>query len=77
MVYLFNPFVGELFAEVIERLIAWVDRTGRRLQVVYASPTEHDLLPATGRVREHSPKGLLARIRQQGSIRRYEIAAQA
>lgn len=77
MVYLFNPFVGELFAEVVERLIAWVDRTGRRLQVVYASPTEHDLLLATGRVREHSPKGLLARIRDQGSIRRYEIAAQA
>ena len=49
--YLFNPFGGEVFAAVIARLIASVDRNPRRLRIVYGNPVEEAALLATGRVR--------------------------
>lgn len=46
-----NPFQGETFATVIERLLASVDRRPRRLRIIYRNPIEHEILMATGRVR--------------------------
>ena len=49
--FFFNPFRGEIFASVIERLMASVDRRPRRVRIVYRNPAEHEFLMATGRVR--------------------------
>ena len=49
--YLYNPFGGEVFATVIDRLIASVDRNPRRLRIIYGNPQEEAALLATGRVR--------------------------
>lgn len=46
-----NPFTGTIFATVIERLLASVDRNPRRLRIIYRNPVEHDLLLSTGRIR--------------------------
>jgi SAM-dependent methyltransferase len=51
VVHLYNPFTGNTFATVIDRLLASVDRRPRRLRIVYANPVEHEQLMATGRVR--------------------------
>jgi len=49
--FFFNPFTGELFASVIDRLLASYDRHPRRLRIIYRNPLEHERLIATGRVR--------------------------
>jgi hypothetical protein len=49
--FFFNPFRGEVFATVIEHLLASVDRRPRRLRLIYRNPTEHELLLRTGRLR--------------------------
>jgi len=49
--FLYNPFRGQLFATVVERLLASFDRRPRRLRIIYRNPTEHERLIATGRVR--------------------------
>ena len=49
--YLYNPFGGEVFRTVIDRLIASVDRHPRRLRIIYGNPEEEAALLATGRVR--------------------------
>ena len=49
--YLYNPFTGDTFATVADRLLASVDRRPRRLRIVYRNPVEHERLLATGRVR--------------------------
>jgi SAM-dependent methyltransferase len=46
-----NPFVGHIFATVVDRLIASVDQAPRRLRIIYFNPVEHERLMATGRVR--------------------------
>jgi SAM-dependent methyltransferase len=46
-----NPFTDDVFATVIHRLMASVDRRPRRLRVIYRNPVEHELLMSTGRVR--------------------------
>ena len=46
-----NPFRGETFATVIDRLVASVDRHPRRLRIIYRNPVEHEVLMSTGRVR--------------------------
>jgi hypothetical protein len=46
-----NPFVGHIFATVVDRLLASVDRAPRRLRIVYFNPVEHERLLATGRIR--------------------------
>lgn len=50
-VYLYNPFQGQVFTSVVEKLLASVDRNPRRLRIIYRAPMEHELLLATGRVR--------------------------
>jgi hypothetical protein len=76
IVYLYNPFVGELFAGAMERLIALVDRRQRGSRLIYVKPTEHERLLATGRVGElPPPRGWMARLRgvPPSQLRRYEI----
>jgi SAM-dependent methyltransferase len=51
IVYLNNPFRGEIFRAVIAKLIVSVDRHPRRVRIVYSNPVEHEALMATGRFR--------------------------
>lgn len=51
VVFLNNPFRGEIFAAVIERLIASVDRSPRPVTVIYFNPVEEAFLLGTGRFR--------------------------
>lgn len=51
MVFLYNPFRGEIFATVIERLLQSVERNPRPLRIIYANPVEEQLLLGTGRIR--------------------------
>lgn len=50
VVFMYSPFIGELFAQAIERIFASYDRNPRTLHLVYAFPWEHNRLLATGRV---------------------------
>lgn len=45
-----NPFRGATFAEVINRLLASVDRNPRELRIVYGNPIEEPFLLSTGRI---------------------------
>lgn len=49
--YFFNPFYGDVFHRVVEKLLQSYDRNPRKLQIVYANPVEHTYLISTGRVR--------------------------
>jgi precorrin-6B methylase 2 len=51
VVFLFNPFGGDVLEQFAARLAAWSDRTGRTLRIVYQNPTEEAVLTASGRVR--------------------------
>lgn len=51
VVFLNNPFRGETFATVMERLIATVDRNPRPVTVIYFNPVEEAFLLSTGRFR--------------------------
>jgi SAM-dependent methyltransferase len=51
IVYLADPFSGDIFSAVVAELIAHVDRTRRPLRVVYYEPREEHRLLATGRAR--------------------------
>lgn len=50
VVFLYNPFDGATFAQVVERILASVDRAPRRLRILYGNPREEAALLATGRV---------------------------
>ncbi|GAA3243395.1 class I SAM-dependent methyltransferase [Pseudonocardia petroleophila] len=47
--FLYNPFGGEVFANVVHRLIESADRAPRTLRVIYGNPVEEEALLATGR----------------------------
>lgn len=49
-VFLYSPFIGELFQQSMKRLFASYDRAPRPLRLVYDYPWEHDWLMSTGRV---------------------------
>lgn len=51
VVFLYNPFQGEVFASVIGKLLESVDRRPRRVRVIYLFPTELEYLRSTGRFR--------------------------
>ncbi len=42
VVFLYNPFGGEVFSSVLKRLIEAADRAPRQLHLVYAHPFEHE-----------------------------------
>lgn len=52
VVFLYNPFRGDVFSVVLSHLLASVDRKFRPLRVIYANPVEHDMLLAAGRFRQ-------------------------
>lgn len=49
--FLYNPFQGEIFATVIERLLQSVERNPRPLRIIYVNPVEERLLLDTGLIR--------------------------
>lgn len=48
-IYMFNPFRGEVFRSVLQRVLESLDRRPRRLTLIYANPTCAAELLATGR----------------------------
>lgn len=48
--YFYNPFVGDVFHNVVKGLIESFDRHPRQLRILYVHPHEHDYLLSTGRV---------------------------
>ncbi|MDQ3276287.1 MAG: methyltransferase domain-containing protein [Actinomycetota bacterium] len=51
VVFLYNPFRGETFAQAVDAVLASVDRNPRRMRIVYVNPCEEQALLGTGRVR--------------------------
>ncbi|MGH3764801.1 MAG: methyltransferase domain-containing protein [Pseudonocardiaceae bacterium] len=49
--FLYNPFQGEIFATVLERLLQSVERNPRPLRIIYVNPVEERLLVGAGRIR--------------------------
>jgi SAM-dependent methyltransferase len=49
-IFMFNPFFGYTFRDVLSRIFDSYDRNPRRLHIVYEHPWEHDWLVSTGRV---------------------------
>lgn len=76
VVYLSNPFLGPIFASVIGRLLATVDRNPRRLRVVYFNPIEEGLLLEAGFRVAKTIRGLrpTAEWSRSNSTRLYEIS---
>jgi Methyltransferase domain len=76
VVYMHNPFYGEIFKAVLANLIASLDRRPRRLRLIYKQPVEHDLVVGSGRfVPTHARRPLIERLRDSGDrglIRVYE-----
>ena len=50
IVYLYNPFLGEVFQHMVEQLEASVDRNPRDLRIIYLAPREEQRLLASSRV---------------------------
>jgi SAM-dependent methyltransferase len=50
VIFMFNPFIGQTFYGVMERILASYDRNPRILHIVYEYPWEHDELLSTGRI---------------------------
>ena len=57
VVYLNNPFTGDVFRTVMERLVASQERRPRRLLVVYANPREESVLHELGFRRVRALRG--------------------
>ena len=49
--YMFNPFMGETFRQVLQNVAESLDRRPRRFQLIYVNPENHDDVMATGRFR--------------------------
>jgi SAM-dependent methyltransferase len=49
--FFFNPFTGPIFGHVVSGLLASVDRSPRRLRIVYSVPVEEEMMLQTGRIR--------------------------
>lgn len=49
IVFLFNPFDGQIFERFIQELLDSIDRTPRVIRLVYGNPVEERALLATGR----------------------------
>lgn len=80
VVFLNNPFRGEIFDAAIESILRSVDRRPRRLRIIYRNPVEHERLVATGRARLDAQwwKGAWRRRPKSGvAIHRYEVLGRA
>jgi SAM-dependent methyltransferase len=64
IVYLYNPFTGEIFARALEQILASLDRRPRPMRIIYRHALEHEQIMATGRARQvsrYEPRSLLRR----------------
>jgi SAM-dependent methyltransferase len=52
LVYIANPFDGDVFADALDRIVESYDRRPRRIQFAYVHPTEERRVLASGRFRE-------------------------
>jgi SAM-dependent methyltransferase len=50
IVFMYCPFIGDLFSQAMDRIFESYDRNPRPLHLLYAFPWEHNRLLATGRV---------------------------
>jgi SAM-dependent methyltransferase len=76
VVYLYNPFLGDVFAAAVQGILASVDRRPRRLRLIYFNPEEHDQLMATGRIRHvRNGRRILHPRRRTDALRLYEVVA--
>lgn len=73
--YFYNPFGGEIFAEVITRLAASVRQAPRELKIIYVNPVEEQTLLRVGATLTKVLVGLRpgARWSQKKSIRLYTL----
>jgi predicted RNA methylase len=51
VVFLYNPFRGDVLRAALTRVLESFDRAPRRLRLVYANPCDHDLVVAMQRFR--------------------------
>jgi len=69
VVFLYNPFSGEVFERFVGQLVASVQRRPRTVTIVYSYPREAAVLERTGQVRllrqTEPPSSAVDRIRQQ------------
>jgi methyltransferase family protein len=49
--YFYNPFSGNVFETVVERLLESVDRNPRLLRLIYRTPLEDEFLARSGRLK--------------------------
>jgi 16S rRNA G966 N2-methylase RsmD len=49
IVFFNNPFTGEVFRQVMDKLVASLDLDPRRMRIIYRNPREHEAVIATGR----------------------------
>ena len=77
VVFLNNPFRGEIFAAAITNLLASVDRNPRPVKVVYFNPVEEPFLLGTGRFRHLRTvtRGRATETEIFGTTRIYSITA--
>jgi SAM-dependent methyltransferase len=52
IVFLYDPFGGEVLRSVLRRILDSYDRAPRRMRLAYANPREHDLVMSMERFRE-------------------------
>jgi SAM-dependent methyltransferase len=50
IVFMYCPFIGDLFSQAMDRIFESYDRNPRPLHLIYAFPWEHNRLLASGRV---------------------------
>jgi SAM-dependent methyltransferase len=69
-----NPFTGPIFDHVITGLLDSVDRSPRRLRIVYCVPVEEAMMLQTGRIRRvASGRSFWSRRRTHPGIGLYEV----
>jgi 16S rRNA G966 N2-methylase RsmD len=75
VVFLNNPFRGEVFQQAIDSILGSLDRRPRKLRIVYRNPVEHERLMATGRVRVAGEwrRGSWRRRPRGAIVRRYDV----
>ena len=76
--FFYNPFKGETFAAVVDKLVTSLDRNPRRLRIIYRTPFEHEYIISTGRfhvIRSASSPRPTKKWRDSSSVRLYESLA--
>ena len=48
VVFLYNPFGGDILRAALTRVVKWYWRAPRRIRLAYMNPKEHELLMSTG-----------------------------